>query len=115
MRDPAERLRDILEAIEKIEVYADQGKDSFEQDPLIQSWFIRHLQLIGEAARTLPEDIRSLTPDIQWKDIIGMRQILVHHYFGIDSSILWNVVEQDLPILKPQVEALLQILLSKDN
>lgn len=65
MRDPAERLRDILEAIERIERYAARGRTVFDEDELIQSWIVRHLQLIGEAASRVPESIRELAPEIR--------------------------------------------------
>ncbi len=110
MRDPAERLRDLLEAINQIQEYSDQGRSAFEQEKLIQSWFIRHLQIIGEAARTLPEEIRDLAPSIPWRDFIGMRHVLVHQYFGVDLEILWEIVANDLPRLKPEIEALLHRL-----
>ena len=61
MRDPMERLRDMLEAIENIERYAAQGKETFEKDELIQSWIVRHLQIIGEAARVMPQDLMADT------------------------------------------------------
>jgi len=108
MRDPAERLRDILEGINKIEEYSDRGKSAFEGDPLIQNWFLRHLQIIGEAARALPESIRDISPSIPWRDVIGMRHILVHQYFGIDLEVVWQIVSTDLPKIKPEMEALLK-------
>jgi uncharacterized protein with HEPN domain len=110
MRDPAERLRDILVAIDQIEEYSDRGQSAYEQDKLIQSWFIRHLQIIGEAARALPEDIRARAPSIPWRDVIGMRHVLVHQYFGVDLAVLWEIVANDLPRIKPEIEALLHSL-----
>jgi uncharacterized protein with HEPN domain len=64
VRDPRERLEDILEAIGHIDRYAARGREAFEADELIQSWFVRHLQIIGEAARALPEGVRAKMPDI---------------------------------------------------
>lgn len=110
MRDPKERLRDILDAIAKIERYAARGRQAFEKDELIQNWFVRHLQIIGEAAYALPDDVRDQQPDIPWTQIIGMRHILVHDYFVIDTDIVWDAVEQDLPDLKTKVEGLLRKL-----
>lgn len=78
MRDPKERLQDILDAIANIERYAARGRQSFERDELIQNWFVRHLQIIGEAA--LPRELRAQRADIRWTEIIGMRHILVHDY-----------------------------------
>jgi len=110
MRDPKERLRDILEAIAAIERYRDRERSAFEQDEMLQVWFLRHLQIIGEAARRLPEEIRHLAPDIPWHKIIGMRNVLVHGYFAIDLDVVWNAVQQDVPLLKTAVEALLKKL-----
>ena len=109
MRDPKERLRDILEAIAAIDRYRDRDRSAFEQDELLQVWFLRHLQIIGEAVRRLPEEIRNLAPDIPYK-IIGMRNILVHGYFEIDLDVVWDAVQQDVPPLKLAVEALLEKL-----
>jgi uncharacterized protein with HEPN domain len=76
-------LKDIIQAIDNIERYAKLGRKKFENDELIQSWFIRHLQIIGESARALPPDVRDKMPDIPWAKIVGMRHILVHDYFEI--------------------------------
>ena len=113
MRDHKERLRDILEAIANIERYAIRGKQAFESDELIQNWFVRHLQIIGEAAYSLPKDLRDQRPDIPWSEIIGMRHILVHDYFVIDIDIVWDAVERDLPGLKAKIEAMLRALETK--
>jgi len=110
MRDPKERLRDILEAIAAIDRYRDRGRSNFEQDELLQVWFLRHLQIIGEAASRLPEEIRNLAPDIPWDKMIGMRNILVHGYFAIDPDVVWDALQRDVPLLKPAVEALLEKL-----
>jgi uncharacterized protein with HEPN domain len=110
MRDPKERLRDILEAIAAIDRYRDRARSAFEQDEMLQVWFLRHLQIIGEAASRLPEEIRHLAPDIPWHKIIGMRNILVHGYFAIDLDVVWDAVQRDVPLLKPAVEASLKKL-----
>jgi uncharacterized protein with HEPN domain len=107
MRDDRERLLDIQEAIAHIEKYAVQGKDAFGRDELIQNWMVRHLQIIGEAARRLSDVFRNQHPDWAWNQIVGMRNILVHHYFDVDVAIVWTVVEKDIPELKRQVEAAL--------
>lgn len=100
MRDDRERLLDIQEAIGRIEKYSVQGKEAFENEDLIQNWIVHHLQIIGEAAARLSENFRKNHPDIPWTEIIGMRNILVHDYFGIDTEIVWSVVEKDIPTLK---------------
>ena len=80
MRDPRERLRDMLEAIEHIERYASRGRDAFERDELIQNWSVRHLQIIGEAARATPQEVRERAANVPWSKITGMRHILMHEY-----------------------------------
>lgn len=108
MRDDKERLRDIKEAIERIEKYVSKGRKAFESDELIQNWIVRHLQIIGEATRSLSSEFRERHPDVAWSKIIGMRNILVHDYFGIDTEVVWRAVECDLPELKQKIKKLLQ-------
>jgi len=110
MRDPAERLRDILEAIAAIERYATRDKRSFEEDELLQGWFLRHLQIIGEAARALPQEVRDLAPEVPWQKIIGMRNVLVHGYFEIATDIVWDAATRDIPAVRPSIERLLRAL-----
>jgi uncharacterized protein with HEPN domain len=110
VRDPKERVLDILDAIAAIERHPGQDKAAFERDELLQVWFLRHLQIIGEAARTLPKDVRALDPEIPWSAIIGMRNILVHGYFDIDTDIVWDAATRDVPAIKPAVERLLKTL-----
>jgi uncharacterized protein with HEPN domain len=106
---------DILDAIAAIERHPGQDKAAFERDELLQVWFLRHLQIIGEAARTLPEDVRALAPELPWSQIVGMRNILVHGYFDIDTDIVWDAATRDVPAIKPAVERLLRILEEQDR
>lgn len=110
MRREKERLLDILEAIERIEKYAEEGKDAFEADELIQTWIVHHITIIGEACRSLPNEFQARYANIPWADIIGMRNILIHHYFGIDADAVWAVVEHDIPELKLNIEAIIKNL-----
>ena len=107
MKDDKERLRDMEEAIDRIDRYASQGEEAFRNDELIQNWVVHHLQIIGEAARALSAEFRNQHAGIPWSKIIGMRNILVHDYFGIDVEVVWRVVERDLPDLKQKIEKLL--------
>jgi uncharacterized protein with HEPN domain len=107
VRRELDRLRDILEAIERIEEYAARGKAAFDDDPLLQTWVVHHITIIGEAARAIPEEFRAGYSGMPWKEIIGMRHILVHHYFDIDAEAVWAVVESDLERLKTEVSAIL--------
>src|SRR5574337_1930729 len=97
MRDPSERVRDMLEAIAAIERHSGCCRKTFEEDELLQGWFVRHLQIVGEAAQGLPDEIRALAPDVPWHKIIGMRNILVHGYFEIDTDIVWDAATRDAP------------------
>lgn len=110
MRDPRERLWHILDAIERIEQYASAGRELFDRDELVQNWMVRHIQIIGEAARNIPKDFRDRYPEIPWLDIIDMRHVLVHDYFGINLDIVWRVVSVDAPELKDQIASILRDL-----
>jgi uncharacterized protein with HEPN domain len=68
---------------------------------------VRHLQIIGEAAKALPDEVCALAPEVPWHKIRGMRNVLVHGYFDIDSDIVWDAATRDTPALKPAVERLL--------
>ena len=107
MRRDAQRLRDILEAIERIERAAEQGRAAFDADEMVQVWILHHIQILGEASRALSEPLRASHPEVPWALIVGMRHILVHDYFGIDLDEVWAVVERDLPLLRRNVEAIL--------
>lgn len=108
MREDRERLLHILEAIERVEKYAAHGQETFRRDELIQNWMVRHIQVIGEAARVLSRQFREQHVEIPWSDIIGMRHVMVHEYFGIDLDIVWQVVSADLPDLKRKIEIILK-------
>ena len=110
MRSDRERLLDILEAIERIEKYAKKGKANFLHDELIQNWMVNHITMIGEACRALPDEFQAGHANVPWADIIAMRNLLVHHYFGIDVEAVWSVVERDIPELKMNIEAILKSL-----
>lgn len=107
MREVSERLRDIQEAIARIRKYTNLGREKFDQDELIQTWVVHHLEIIGEATRSIPQDFKDLHPEIAWKQISRMRNILIHIYFGIDRDIVWEVVERDLPNLEMSINAIL--------
>jgi uncharacterized protein with HEPN domain len=71
---------------------------------------LRNLQIIGEAARALPDGVRALAPDIEWPKIIGMRNVLVHGYFDIDTDLVWDAASRDAVALKPRIDELLRHL-----
>ncbi len=115
MRDPKERIRDILEAIANIERYAAQGRSAFDRDELIRSWCVRQLEILGEAVRAIPPVVRELDPTVPWSQITGMRNILAHGYFDVDGDLVWNVIQEHLPRLKDQMERLLRVIEGHDQ
>ena len=97
-------LKDILEAIRKIENYTKAiAFDDFVMDELIQDGVVRNLEVIGEAVKNIPEDIKDKKPEVEWKKIAGLRDILIHDYFGIDEDIVWDAVKNKLPELKEKI------------
>jgi len=110
MRNERERLRDILEAIERIEKYSVRGKPAFMADELLQNWMVNHVIMIGEACRSLPDEFQARYTGVPWADIVAMRNLLVHHYFGIDEEAVWSVVENDIPELKLNIQLILNSL-----
>lgn len=108
-KDPTIFLKHILECINLIEEYSKNlSKEDFKDKIEIQDAIIRRLEIIGEAARNLPEEFKDNYSDIQWRQIIAARNILAHFYFGIDLNTIWNIVKNDLPKLKEQVGSMLE-------
>ena len=97
-------LEHILESIYLIEEYIkDKSKSEFLKLTQLQDSVIRRITIIGEAIKNIPDDFKETHPKIPWKQIIGMRDILIHQYFGIDLNLTWEVIEKDLPKLKKQI------------
>jgi uncharacterized protein with HEPN domain len=106
VRDDRLLLNDLLETVQRIEKYASAGRERFESDELVQTWIVHHLQILGEAARGLSAEFRARAPEVPWPEIIAMRNILIHAYFGLDLDTVWSTVENDLPFLKSRLEEL---------
>jgi uncharacterized protein with HEPN domain len=107
MSDDRVRLHHIQDAIARIESYVSGGKDVFLAETMVQDAVIRNLEVIGEAVKGLSEDVRAEHPEIPWARIAGMRDVLIHEYFGVRLETVWAVVGNRLPELKRHVEALL--------
>lgn len=100
-------LEHILESIYLIEEYIkDKNKSEFLKLRQLQDSVIRRIEIIDEAIKNIPDDFKETHPKIPWKSIIGMRDILIHQYFGIDLNLTWEVIEKDLPKLKKQIIAI---------
>jgi len=100
-RDWRVYVEDIIAAIERIERYtANQSKDSFLSNEEKQDAVIRNLEVIGEAAGKLPEFTQKKAENIEWRKIIGLRNILIHEYFGVNVQMVWDIVENKLSPLK---------------
>ncbi len=110
-RDYRVYIDDILEALTKIERYfevstlGDSGTNEMAVDAIV-----RNFEVIGEATKRIPDSIRQKYPEIPWKLMAGMRDKLIHEYFGINTEVLLKTIKEDLPALKPQIEQLLREL-----
>ena len=107
MRDDAGRLQDILDSIQRIEERIGGGRQRFESDEMLQVWVVHHLQIAGDAARSISPALRVAHPEIPWNNVIAMRNLLVHEYFGVDIEEVWSTAVNDLPLLRPMVAAML--------
>ncbi len=83
-------------------------KTEFIQDETLRRAFVRSLEIIGEATKQIPEDFRRKHSQIEWRSISGMRDLLIHRYFGVDYDLVWDVVVNKVPILKQEIETILQ-------
>ncbi len=101
-------LLHIRDAIKRIESYTGDGKDAFLREPIIQDAVIRNLEIIGEAAKNLSAAFRSENAEQPWSKISGMRDVLIHEYFGVRLETVWAVVSKRLPELKRFVDSALR-------
>jgi uncharacterized protein with HEPN domain len=102
-------LNDINEAIERIEVYVkDLTFEEFSKNMLVIDAVVRNFEIIGEATKHIPAEIKTDNPLIKWKEMAGMRDKLAHEYFGVNIEILWKTAKNRLPTLKPFVKELLK-------
>lgn len=103
MKDDRLYLGHILEAVERIQLYGRDGEERFRSDVRTQDAIIRNLQVLGEAAKKVSTGTRDAHPEIPWRDIAGMRDRVVHDYFGISLDIVWDVVVNHIPPLHEKI------------
>jgi len=109
-------LKHILESIELIEKYTRKvSQDEFFHNIQIQDAIIRRLEIIGEATKNLPMAFRNKYPTIPWKKIAGMRDIIIHEYFGLDLKLVWKIVKKNLPELKVKILKILKEINEKNS
>ena len=101
-------LVDILEAIDKIRTYTSGlSFDQFQQSPMVVDAVLRNLEIIGEAARHIPSELRASHSSIEWRRVVGLRNVVIHSYFGVDLEIVWTVATQQLPELEKTIRHML--------
>jgi uncharacterized protein with HEPN domain len=107
MTEGLDYLDDILEAIEKIERFTGgMTYEEFVKDPKTVDAVLRNFEVIGEAAKNMPEDLRKEYSDVPWSEMAGMRDKLIHGYATVELKIIWTTIQEELPTLGPQIESI---------
>jgi uncharacterized protein with HEPN domain len=98
------RLQHILDAIGEIESYT-KGVDfaQFSTNSMLFSACVRQLEIVGEAVNRLSDDLIANNPDVEWRKVTGLRNMLIHEYFGLDDKLIWNIIQRNIPDLKAKV------------
>jgi len=109
LRNPNLYLIDIKEAIDKIQEYTkDLSFDEFSKNSEKIDAVVRNLEIIGEAVKNIPKELKQKHKEINWQDIVDMRNIITHEYFGIDTEIVWKTIKESLPTLENKVNDILK-------
>lgn len=106
MRDDAARVVDIIEACDQLIEHVTGDRDRFDSDPVVQAAAQRWLEIIGEAAARLSDEFKTAHPNIPWRDLVGMRNILAHGYFRVDGDVMWAAIAGDVPALRRSLQAI---------
>lgn len=107
MKNDGVYLAHIRECLDRISKYTAAGRPAFEADTLTQDAVLRNLHTLSESTTRLSDACKQRHPEIDWRKIAGFRNVIVHDYLGIDLDIVWGIVEQDLPVLRRTVDAML--------
>ena len=110
MKDDAIYLQHIQECILRIEHYTAEGHSAFLASTLIQDGVLRNLQTLGQSVLQLSERLKASHPEVDWKSIVGFRNVLVHDYLGVNVARVWEIVERDVPDLKAKLTKIRQSL-----
>jgi len=108
LKDDRLYLIRILESIERVEEYTSEGRESFLLDKKTQDAVIRNLQVLAESSQRISSDLKSAHPEIDWKGISGLRNVLVHDYLGINLITVWGIIEGPLKDLKDKIREILE-------
>ena len=104
MKDDLAFIKHILDSINAIEEFSkNMNKDKLMSDRLKRSAIVREIEIIGEAVKNMSESLKNKHPEIEWKEIVGTRDKMVHHYFGVDLNIVWDIIKINLPDLKIKI------------
>lgn len=103
-RSPLIFLEDVLEAIDKIARYTQgMSQEQFEKNELVVDAVLRNIEIIGEASANIPDSIRESYPNIPWKRMVGLRNIVIHAYFQVNLKIIWQIIKVNLPEVEPSI------------
>ena len=112
-RGDADLINDIKEAMNRIGLYTEKTDyEEFLRDPMIQDAVVRNLEIIGEAVKNLSSSLKEKYPRIAWKEMAGIRDRLIHHYFGVNYDIVWAIIKKELPGTAENID---RIIINKKN
>ena len=104
MKEDSPLIEHILDSIAAIESFSkNMKKEKLISSRLKQSAIVREIEIIGEAVKNISKNLKNKHPEIEWKEIVGTRDKMIHHYFGVDLNIIWNIIKINIPDLKEKI------------